>query len=104
MFLPQGEERGPRARVIGASRRALRVAGRLAQQHSATVRLLYADYFAPPIDFAASAAVEYALKSDEAADAAKSLLVSAAEEHLPKGIPFETRVLIDSAVAAIVDE
>ena len=86
------------------SAHALRCAGRLAQHHSATVRLLYADYFAPPVDFAASGAVAYAIKSDEAADAAKTLLVRAAEEHLPQGVPFETRVLIDSPVAAIVDE
>src|SRR5689334_6958763 len=87
-----------------ASIHALRFAGRLAQRHGAVVRLLYADYFAPPVDFAASAAVQYALTSDEAADAAKKLLVRAAEEVLPPGVQFETRVVIDAPVAAIVDE
>ena len=86
------------------SAHALRFAGRLAQHHGATVRLLYADYFVPPVDFAASAAVEFAITSDEAADAAKKLLIHTAEEHLPAGVAFETRVVIDSPVAAIVDE
>ena len=86
------------------SSHALRFAGRLAQHHGATVRLLYADYFVPPVELAASAAVQYAITSDEAADSAKKLLISTAGEHLPFGVAFETRVVIDSPVAAIVDE
>lgn len=86
------------------SAHALRFAGRLAQHYGATVRLLYADYFVAPVDFSASAAVEYAITSDEAADAAKKLLIHTAEEHLPAGVAFETGVVIDSPVAAIVDE
>jgi nucleotide-binding universal stress UspA family protein len=86
------------------SAHALRFAGRLAQHHGATVRLLYADYFVPPVDFASSAAIEFAITSDEAADSAKKLLIHTAQEHLPAGVAFETRVVIDSPVAAIVDE
>ncbi len=87
-----------------ASTHALRFAARLAGRNGARLRLLYADYFVPPVDFAASAAVEYALTSDEAADEAKTLLARYAEQNLPKEIEFETRVVIDSPVAAIVDE
>ena len=83
---------------------ALRFAGRLAERFGATVRLMYADYFVPPVDFSASAAVEYALTSDEAADEAKKRLIRIAKEILPKGVAFETRVVIDSPVPAIVDE
>ncbi len=83
---------------------ALRFAGRLAERFGATVRLMYADYFVPPVDFSASAAVEYALTSDEAADEAKKHLIRIAKEILPKGVAFETRVIIDSPVPAIIDE
>ncbi|HEV2722585.1 MAG TPA: universal stress protein, partial [Thermoanaerobaculia bacterium] len=83
---------------------ALRFAGRLAERFGATVRLMYADYFVPPVDFSASAAVEYALTSDEAADEAKKHLIRLAKEVLPKGVAYETRVIIDSPVPAIVDE
>ena len=87
-----------------ASTHALRFAGRMAERSGARVRIVYADYFVPPIDFAASAAVEYALSSDEAADEAKKLLLRTAEENLPPTVPFETRVVVDSPVAAIIDE
>lgn len=87
-----------------ASTHALRFAARLAQRAGARIRLLYADYFVPPIDFAASAAVEYALASDSGVDEAKKLLVRAAEENLPWSVPFETRVVVESPVAAIIDE
>jgi nucleotide-binding universal stress UspA family protein len=83
---------------------ALRFAGRLAERFGARVRLMYADYFVPPVDFSASAAVEYALTSDEAADQAKKHLIHLAEETMPKGVTYETRVVIDSPVPAIVDE
>lgn len=83
---------------------ALRFAARLAERFGARVRLMYADYFVPPVDFSASAAVEYALTSDEAADEAKKHLVRLAEEYLPKKVEYETRVVIDSPVPAIVDE
>jgi nucleotide-binding universal stress UspA family protein len=86
------------------SAHALRFAGRLAQHHGATVRLLYADYFVPPVDFSSSAAIEFAMTSDEAADSAKKLLIRTAQEQLPEGVNFETRVVIDAPVAAIVDE
>ena len=87
-----------------ASTHALRFAARLAERTGARIRLMYADYFVPPIDFAASAAVEYALTSDEAADEAKQLLIRAAEENLAPSVSFETRVVIDAPVAAIIDE
>jgi nucleotide-binding universal stress UspA family protein len=87
-----------------ASTHALRFAARLAERSGARVRLVYADYFVPPIDFAASAAVEYALTSDEAADEAKKLLIRTAEENLPATVKYETRVVIDAPVTAIVDE
>ena len=83
---------------------ALRFASRLAERVGAHIRLMYADYFVPPVDFSASAAVEYALTSDEAADAAKTQLIRLAEEYLPKSVGYETRVVIDSPVPAIVDE
>jgi nucleotide-binding universal stress UspA family protein len=83
---------------------ALRFASRLAERFGAKVRLLYADYFVPPVDFSASAAVEYALSSDEAADEAKKQLIRVAEEYLPKSVDFDTRVVIDSPIPAIVDE
>lgn len=83
---------------------ALRFAARLAERFGARIRLMYADYFVPPVDFSASAAVEYALTSDEAADEAKKHLVRLAEEYLPKKVEYETRVVIDSPVPAIVDE
>ena len=87
-----------------ASTHALHFAARLAERSGARVRLVYADYFVPPIDFAASAAVEYALTSDEAADEAKKLLIRTAEENLPAAVRYETRVVVDAPVAAIVDE
>jgi nucleotide-binding universal stress UspA family protein len=87
-----------------ASAHALRFAGRLAQHAGAGLRIIYADCFVPPIDFAASAAVEYALSSDESADEAKKLLIRAAEENLPPSVHYQTRVIIDSPVAAIIDE
>lgn len=83
---------------------ALRYAGSLAQRLDARVRLMYADYFVPPVDFSASAAVEFALTSDEAADTAKKQLIKLAESVLPAGVAFETRVVIDSPVPAIVEE
>ncbi|HYU26361.1 MAG TPA: universal stress protein [Thermoanaerobaculia bacterium] len=83
---------------------ALRFASRLAERVGARIRLMYADYFVPPVDFSASAAVEYALTSDEAADEAKKQLIRLAEEYLPKSVAYETRVVIDSPVPAIVDE
>lgn len=83
---------------------ALRFAARLAQRFGARLRLVYADYFVPPVDFSASAAVEYALTSDEAADEAKKHLSRLAEEFVPKGVTCETRVVIDSPVPAIIDE
>lgn len=83
---------------------ALRFASRLAERFGARIRLMYADYFVPPVDFSASAAVEYALTSDEAADEAKKHLIRLAEEYLPKAVPYDTRVVIDSPVPAIVDE
>lgn len=87
-----------------ASTNALRFAARLAGRTGARLRLLYADYFVPPVDFAASAAVEYALTSDEAADEAKKLLERYAKQHLPEEIAYETRVVVDAPVSAIVDE
>ena len=87
-----------------ASTHALRFAARLAERSGARIRLMYADYFVPPVDFAASAAVEYALTSDEAADEAKKLLIRTAEENLPPTVKYETRVVIESPVAAIIDE
>jgi nucleotide-binding universal stress UspA family protein len=83
---------------------ALRFASRLAERFGARVRLMYADYFVPPVDFSASAAVEYALTSDEAADEAKKHLIRLAEDYLPKCVDYETRVVVDSPVPAIVDE
>jgi nucleotide-binding universal stress UspA family protein len=83
---------------------ALRFAARLAQRFGARLRLVYADYFVAPVDFSASAAVEYALTSDEAADEAKKQLIRLAEELVPKDVAVETRVVIDSPVPAIVDE
>src|SRR4051794_31718940 len=83
---------------------ALRFAVQLAQRFGARIRLVYADYFVAPVDFSASAAVEYALTSDEAADEAKKHLVRVAEEIVPKDVAVETRVVIDSPVPAIVDE
>ena len=87
-----------------ASTYALRFAARLADRTGARIRLVYADYFVPPIDFAASAAVEYALTSNEAEDEAKKLLIRTAEENLPATVPFDTRVVVESPVAAILDE
>src|SRR3954453_23578892 len=87
-----------------AAAHALRYAGNLAQRLGARVRLMYADYFVPPVDFSASAAVEFALTSDEAADTAKKHLIKLAEDVLPRGVAYETRVVIDSPVTAIVDE
>jgi nucleotide-binding universal stress UspA family protein len=87
-----------------ASTHALRFAARLADRTGARIRLVYADYFVPPIDFAASAAVEYALTSNEAEDEAKKLLIRTAEENLPATVPFDTRVVIESPVPAILDE
>lgn len=83
---------------------ALQFASRFAQRFGAKVRLIYADYFIPPVDFSASAAVEYALTSDEAADEAKKQLIRVAEQYLPKSVDYETRVVVDSPVPAIVDE
>ena len=83
---------------------ALRFACRLAERFGARIRLMYADYFVPPVDFSASAAVEFALTSDEAADQAKKQLIRVAEEIVPKGVAYETRVVIDSPMPAIVDE
>jgi len=83
---------------------ALQFASRLAERFGAKVRLMYADYFVPPVDFSASAAVEYALSSDEAADEAKKQLIRLAEQSLPKRVDFDTRVVIDSPIPAIVDE
>ena len=83
---------------------ALRFAARLAQRFGARLRLVYADYFVPPVDFSASAAVEYALTSDEAADEAKKHLLRLVDEIVPKSVKCETRVVIDSPVPAIVDE
>jgi len=83
------------------SAHALRFAGQLAKRHGAIVKLLYADYFVPPVDLAS---MELGVTSVEAADAAKKLLVHTAEEHLPAGVSFETRVVVDAPVAAIVDE
>ena len=87
-----------------ASTHAVRFAGRLAGRTGARVRLVYADYFVPPIDFAASAAVEYALTSDEAADEAKQMLINTAKDNLLPSTRFETRVVIESPVSAIIDE
>lgn len=87
-----------------AAAHALRYAGNLAQRFGARVRLVYADYFVPPVDFSASAAVEFALTSDEAADVAKRQLIKLAETELPSGVTYETRVVIDSPVPAIVEE
>lgn len=87
-----------------ASTHALRFAGRLADRTGARIRVVYADYFVPPVDFAASAAVEYALTSNEAEDEAKKLLIRTAEENLPATVPFDTRVVVESPVAAILDE
>ena len=83
---------------------ALRFAARLAERFGARIRLIYADYFVPPVDFSASAAVEYALTSDEAADVAKQQLLCLAEENMPANVAVETRVVIDSPIAAIIDE
>jgi len=83
---------------------ALQFASRLAQRFGAKVRLMYADYFVPPVDFSASAAVDFALTSDEARDEAKKQLTRLAEEYLPKTVDYQTRVVIDSPIPAIVDE
>lgn len=83
---------------------ALKFASRLAERFGAKVRLMYADYFVPPVDFSAGAAVEYALTSDEAAEEAKKQLIRLAEDILPKSVDFDTRVVIDSPIPAIVDE
>lgn len=83
---------------------ALQFASRFAQRFGARIRLIYADYFIPPVDFSASAAVEYALTSDEAADEAKKQLIRVAEQYLPKNVDYETRVIVDSPVPAIVEE
>ena len=88
----------------GPAAHALRFASQLAVRFGARIRLVYADYFVPPVDFSASAAVEYALTSDEAADKAKQRLIQLAGDLLPQRVEYETRVVVDSPVPAIIDE
>jgi nucleotide-binding universal stress UspA family protein len=85
------------------STHAVRFAGRLALRHGASVRLIYADHFIPPVDFPPNVA-GIALTVDQAVDDARVWLIDEANRLLPESVPFETQVLIDAAVPAIVDE
>ena len=87
-----------------AAGHALRYATALAERFDAHLLIVYADAFIPPIDFTAAAAGEFALSRAAMVDETTEELVRYAEQNVSPRVPYDTRVIVDSPVRAILDQ
>ncbi|PYQ31766.1 MAG: hypothetical protein DMF56_01275 [Acidobacteria bacterium] len=83
---------------------ALRYASALAERFDAHLLVLYADLFMVPVDFMASAAGAFDVARDAMIDKAQQQLLAHAEQCIGRGVPFDTRVLVNRAAEAIGDQ
>ncbi len=81
---------------------ALRYASALAQQFGARLLVMYADAFIPPVDFAAIPAGEFEFTQAELIERANERLQAYAKSNINPLVPYETEVVVNDPVNAIV--
>lgn len=86
------------------SAQALRYGAALAERFSAHLLVIYADPFVPPVDFTISAAGMFDIPREELVEAAREQLQAFAETNISRSVPYDVRVLVSTAVDAIVTQ
>src|SRR5262245_59480392 len=80
---------------------ALRYASILAEKFDAHLLVIYADLFMVPVDFMASPAGAFDAARGAMIDEAHEQLLAHAEQCISRGVPFDTRVVVNRAAEAI---
>ena len=83
---------------------AMRYASALAERFQAHLLVIYADPFVPPIDFTGTATGGFGVSRGEMIDAAAEELIKHAEENISASVPYDTRVVVESPVRAILEQ
>jgi nucleotide-binding universal stress UspA family protein len=81
---------------------ALRYASALAMRLDAHLLVVHGDVFIPAVDFMATAAAEFAIAHESLVTGARERLLQHAEENIDPRVPFDTRVVVDAPVNAIL--
>lgn len=82
---------------------AIRYASALAQRLDAHLLVLHADFFIPAVDFMATAAGKFSATREYLMTEAREQLQHHAEANIDRNVPYDTRVMMNSPVDAIVD-
>lgn len=82
---------------------ALRYASALGERFGAHLLVIYADPFVLPLDVPTNG-TQFALSIEEMVEQAREELQRHAEENISTHVPFDTRVLVESPVDAILRE
>jgi len=83
---------------------ALRYASALAEKFDAHLLVIYADLFMVPVDFMASPAGAFDAARGVMIDEAHEQLLAHAEQCIGRGVPYDTRVVVNRAAEAISDQ
>lgn len=83
---------------------ALRYASALAERFDAHLFVIYADPFVPPIDFTGAASGEFAVSRGQMIDDTAEELIRYAEQNISEKVPYDTRVVVDSAIRGILNQ
>jgi nucleotide-binding universal stress UspA family protein len=81
---------------------ALRYASSLAERFGSHLFVIYADTFIPPVDFTATAAGEFSLSRESMIEDTGEELIRFAEENIGRSVLYDTRVVVDSPMRAIL--
>jgi nucleotide-binding universal stress UspA family protein len=87
-----------------AASHALRYASALAERFGSHLLIVHADAFIPPIDFTGTAAGEFAMARSVMIDETTEELIRHAEQNVGTSVPYDTRVIVDSPVRAILEQ
>ena len=82
---------------------ALRYAAALGKRFDAHLLVVFADHFLPAIDFTAAPAGAFDVSRDAIIEETREELKEWAAREVGTGIPYETRLVVDHPVEAIVD-
>jgi nucleotide-binding universal stress UspA family protein len=83
---------------------ALRYASNLAERFGAHLLIIHADRFMVPVDFTASPAGTFDVARDAMIEEACEELEGHAEQCISRGVPYDTRVIVNRPVDAIIEQ
>jgi len=86
------------------SAHALRYAGALAERFSAHLLVIYADAFIPPVDFTGTPTATFGISRGAMIDESAEDLIRYAEQNISPAVPYDTRIVVESPVRAILDQ